>query len=107
MTYADIFNKVKNTIKDKNPASVCDMAVQVEITGEGEGIFYIKTENGKILVEPYDYRDNDASIKVSSADLMRICDNEIDFMTAFTLGRLEISGNGKKAAQLKNLFRKK
>lgn len=106
MTYADVFNKVKNTVTGKDSSGIEDMAVQVEITGEGEGIFYIQVQKGAVFVEPYDYKDNCAVIRIPSSELCRVCDGEIDFMTAFTLGRLEIFGDGKKASQLKKLFRK-
>lgn len=56
MTFFEIFDEVKATFMQ---ADVSDyrghLALQVNMTGEGEGRFYAELSDGKLNVEPYEY----------------------------------------------------
>lgn len=56
MTFFEIFDEVKATFMQ---ADVSDfrghLALQVNMTGEGEGRFYAELCDGKLNVEPYEY----------------------------------------------------
>ena len=55
MTYEEIFSKAKELLTSGSTEGFNgDFAVQINITGEGEGIFYIAFKNGALAVEPYD-----------------------------------------------------
>ncbi|MDE6132393.1 MAG: SCP2 sterol-binding domain-containing protein, partial [Oscillospiraceae bacterium] len=73
MTYEEIFEKSKKLIL-KNDASGIEghLAVQVDITGEGEGAFYIELNDGKLAVEPYEYYDRDCKLIISGEDFLSV-----------------------------------
>jgi putative sterol carrier protein len=105
MTYNEIVNKAKEIMSDKTvPADMGHLAVQVNVTGEGEGIFYIEVADGKVNVEPYDYKDNDCTLITSADNLVKIVSGELDPVAAVTTGKLKVDGNAAKALELKKVI---
>ena len=74
MTYEKIVDYVQKKMAKVDAAATENLAVQVDVTGEGEGAFYIAVCDGKLDVEPYEYYDHDAKIVVDSSDLLDIVD---------------------------------
>lgn len=107
MTYEEIFARSKKLIL-KNDASGIEghLAVEVDITGEGSGAFYIELNDGKIAVEPYEYYDRDCKLIISGEDFLSICGGTLDAVKAFTNGKLKIDGDIDKALQLSEIFNK-
>lgn len=107
MTYEEIFARSKKLIL-KNDASGIEghLAVEVDITGEGSGAFYIELNDGKIAVEPYEYYDRDCKLIISAEDFLSICDGSLDAVKAFTNGKLKIDGDIDKALQVSEIFNK-
>ena len=107
MTYEEIFAKSKKLIL-KNDASGIEghIAVQVDITGEGSGAFYIELNDGKIAVEPYEYYDRDCKLIISGEDFLSICGGTLDAVKAFTNGKLKVEGDIDKALQVSEIFNK-
>lgn len=105
MTYEEIFEKSKKLIL-KNDASGIEghLAVQVDITGEGAGAFYIELRDGNIYVEPYEYYDRDCKLIISGEDFLNICGGTLDAVKAFTNGKLKIDGDIDKALQISEIF---
>lgn len=65
-TFIDNFNEIKQYVMCVNADKItykADFALQFEILGEGEGIFYIEYKNENLVVEPYTYYDNAARIR--------------------------------------------
>ena len=61
MTYADFFSEIKGKFMEADISDITEhLAYQFNITGEGEGIFYVEAKDGKLFVEPYEYFDRDA-----------------------------------------------
>ena len=82
MTYEEIFNKSKNLILANDIDGLeGHIAVQVNITGEGEGAFYIELKDGKVYVEPYEYYDRDCIFIVSGKNFIKMCITIKDFIT--------------------------
>lgn len=99
-----MFEEVKKTIYSHDLDGLeGHLAVQINITGEGEGIFYIELLNGKVYVEPYEYYDRDCIFIVSAADFMSICNGELDSVKAFTTGKLKVQGSIDKALQFQKI----
>ena len=95
MTYEEIFAKSKERLLKAKTKDVKDfIAVQFNITGEGHGSFYAIIFDGKIDVQPYDYKDNDISVNVSGEELIAALENK-------TAEKLGFYGNDKKIAVLK------
>lgn len=107
MTFFDIFNQVKETFMK---ADVSDynghLALQVNMTGEGEGRFYAELNNGTLSVEPYEYYDRDVLFTVDSRDFMKIVNGNLDPVFAFTVGKLKIDGDLGKALEIQKLIKK-
>ena len=107
MTFFDIFNQVKETFMK---ADVSDynghLALQVNMTGEGEGRFYAELNNGTLSVEPYEYYDRDVLFTVDSKDFMKIVNGNLDPVIAFTVGKLKIDGDLGKALEIQKLIKK-
>lgn len=105
MTYEEIFARSKKLIL-KNDASGIEghLAVQVDITGEGAGAFYIELRDGNIYVEPYEYYDRDCKLIISGEDFLNICGGTLDAVKAFTNGKLKIDGDIDKALQISEIF---
>ncbi|MGN1112653.1 MAG: SCP2 sterol-binding domain-containing protein [Acutalibacteraceae bacterium] len=106
MTYQEIFAEVKESFMK---ADVSDykghLAMQVNLTGEGSGIFYAELNDGVLRVEPYDYNDRDVMFIVDSDVFLRIVHGDLDPVFAFTVGKLKIEGDLGKALEIQRLIK--
>ena len=83
MTYEEVFARASERLMKAKVKGVDQhIAVQFNIEGEGEGAFYAEIAEGKMNVQPYDYRDNDISVNVNADVLVQALENK----TADTLG---------------------
>lgn len=107
MTYEEIFARSKKLILKNDACGIKGhLAVEVDITGEGSGAFYIELNDGKIAVEPYEYYDRDCKLIISGEDFLSICDGSLDAVKAFTNGKLKVEGDIDKALQVSEIFNK-
>ena len=61
MTYAEIFSEIKKKFYYADVSDISEhLAFQINIIGEGEGIFFVEVKDGKLYIEPYEYFDRDA-----------------------------------------------
>ena len=104
MKYEEIVAKAKELLEGKEAEVKEHLAVQVNVTGEGEGIFYIEAKDGKLDVQPYDYKDNDCVLIASAENLIKIVSGELDPVLAFTTGKLKIEGSVDKALEFKGVI---
>ncbi len=106
MTFEEAFEYVKNVFMT---ADVSDykghLALQVNLTGEGEGAFYAELSDGKLSVEPYEYYDRDVIFTVGTNDFIKIVNGKLDPVFAFTVGRLKIDGDIGKALEIQKLVK--
>lgn len=104
MTYEEIFNTTKEIIMKSDVSKIGGhLAVQVDITGEGEGAFYIELKDGQLFVEPYEYYDRDCKFIISGENFIKLVNGELDAVFAFTVGKLKIDGSIDKALEFKNI----
>lgn len=73
------------------------IAVNVELSGSAEGIFYIFVSDGKIAVEPYKYDDYDVYIRADADEFMSVMNGKKNMYDALADGLIKIDGNTKKA----------
>lgn len=105
MTYEEIVEKVRTRLKDVKEDKLNGfLAIQVNITGEGEGAFYVEVKDGKLNVEPYEYNDRQAKVIMSSANFLKLLDGKLDPVAAFTLGKLKIEGSVEKVLEFSKLL---
>lgn len=104
MTYAEFFEEVKGKFMEADTSDITEhLAYQFNITGEGEGIFYVEVKDGKLYVEPYEYYDRDALFICEAKTLRKIADGKLDPVAAFTIGKLKVEGSIDKALKLKGI----
>ncbi len=106
MTYEEIFAKAKELIMQCKAETVeGNLAAQINVEGEGEGIFYIEVKEGVLSVEPYDYIDNDMVITVAADKVAKFAGARIDLIKANERGDLKIEGDMDKAEALNKLLK--
>lgn len=104
MTYQEIFKKVKTALAKADANAVSGkLAIEFDITGEGEGKFYVEVNEGRVNVEPYDYIDNDAKFIASAETLIAVAKGSLKPETAYADGSLAIDGNVGRALEFKAL----
>lgn len=104
MTYQEIVSEVKNfCVGAELKKYAKHLAVEVAITGEGEGVFYIEAKDGKINVEPYNYNDRDVRFTANAKNFLAIAKGELDPVKAFMTGRLKVDGSIDKALEFKSV----
>ncbi|MCM1577884.1 MAG: SCP2 sterol-binding domain-containing protein [Ruminococcus sp.] len=104
MTYEEIFAKTKEKIMSaENVDYKGHLAVEIDIVGEGSGIFYIVINDGTVDCQPYDYKDHDCKLILSGEDFLAICDGKLDSVKAFTVGKLKVERNIDKALEFSKL----
>ena len=108
MTFQENFEKLKKIFMKADVSALHgDMAMQINLTGEGEGTFYAEYKNGKLSVEPYDYNDRDAMLTADSKDFIKIAEGKMDPIQAYFTGKLRVDGNLDKALVLRDLIKSK
>ncbi len=107
MTYIEIFNRVKEELAKYDVSQYKNhLAIQVNITGEGEGAFYVELNDGKINFQPYEYYDRDILITANSGDLLAIINGTLDPVFAFSIGKVKLSGDIGRVLELKRVINK-
>jgi putative sterol carrier protein len=105
MTYEEIFQTAKEAFLKRDVSGLQNhMAVQIDITGEGAGAFYVELKDGALVVEPYEYYDRDLKLIVSAKNLLKLMDGSLDAGKAFALGKLKIEGDLGKALELQKII---
>ncbi len=104
MTYEELVAKAREVFGKADVSGIKGhVAYQFNITGEGEGAFYLEIDNGVIKIEPYEYFDRDVLFTMTAKNLIKIGLGELDPVWAFTTGRLKLEGSIDKALLLKEL----
>lgn len=99
MKYEEIVEKVKKSYAKADTALVGEhLAVQVNVTGEGEGAFYIEIANGAVNVEPYEYYDRDFIISCQADVILDIAAGKKKLVASVENGEAFIAGNWDKIA---------
>ena len=95
MTFIEKFNQLKKKYGKIDESKLTEnFAVQVEMTDEDcGGIFYIANMDAPFAVEPYDYYDNTAAVKLSSKVLEDILSCKADPKEEFFAGNIQVDGD--------------
>ena len=108
MKYEEIVAKVKKAYAKADTALVDEhLAVQVDVTGEGEGAFYIEVADGKINVEPYEYHDHDFKIQCPAEEIIDIAEGKKKLGKEVEDGAVYVSRNVDKVAVFDLIVAKK
>lgn len=94
MTYEEIVSYTRKKFEKTDVSSVDGvLAYQFNITGEGEGKFYVEIKDKQVHVEPYEYYDRNAIITMDSGDFLKLVDGKLDAVGAFMSGKLKVDGD--------------
>lgn len=105
MTYQELVKKVSKALTAADASGISEhVAVQVNVTGEAEGWFYIEVSDGKLAVEPYTYDDKDACMTVSGEDMLALSAGKLAVEQGLSEGRLLVDGNYDKFMMLSAVF---
>lgn len=107
MTFFEAFDEIKSAFMQSDVSDYRGhLALQVNLTGEGEGRFYAELNNGVLNVEPYEYFDRDVIFTVDTQDFIKIVHGKLDPVFAYTVGKLKIDGDLGKALEIQKLINK-
>lgn len=109
MTFQEKFDELKAKYGKIDESKLGEsFAVQIEMTdSDCGGIFYVAYIGGNFSVEPYDYHDNTAAVKVSSTVLEKLLSGKADAVKEFLKGNIKVDGKTDHALMVIDLMKKK
>ncbi|MBR5164535.1 MAG: SCP2 sterol-binding domain-containing protein [Ruminococcus sp.] len=105
MKFEELLAKVRKMAEGKDVSGTDFLAVQVNITGDNSGVFYVEVKDGKVSIEPYEYNDRNCDITMSMDNFNKLIDGKLDPVMAFTLGKLKVGGDISKALEFAKLVK--
>ena len=108
MTYEEIVGKALVVYAKADAKAIAGhVAIQFNVSGEGEGAFYLEVSDGRVDVQPYEYYDRNAIVFVPSDVLIDILDGKLAFNNAYNDNKLRVEGDLGAALVLEKLVLKK
>ena len=105
MTYEEIVNEAQRLVSKADASGISDhLAVQYNVTGEGEGAFYMEVKDGKVEVQPYDYKDRDILVTADGQTILDMMSGKLDVVAAYLTHKISAEGDLGKADILKKLI---
>ncbi|MBR3421838.1 MAG: SCP2 sterol-binding domain-containing protein [Ruminococcus sp.] len=105
MEFEELLAKVRKMAEGKDVSGTDFLAVQVNITGDNSGVFYVEVKDGNVRIEPYEYNDRNCDITMSMDNFNKLIDGKLDPVMAFTLGKLKVGGDIGKALEFAKLVK--
>ncbi len=105
MTFNETLEKVRAIGRNTDVSGKDFLAVQVNITGEDPGVFYVEIKDGKASIEPYEYNDRQCAITMDLKDFNKLIDGKMNAVLAYTTGKLKIDGDVGKALEFSKLIK--
>lgn len=97
MTYEQIVDMVRKVFENADARTVYEhVAIQVNVVGEGEGIFYFEVADRQCCVEPYDYYDRDGLIITDAQTLRDLCSKKVTMSESLRNGTIKYDGDYRK-----------
>ena len=102
MTFEESYTTIKEYFegKDFSGFGAGTYSYEFDITGEGEGKFYIEVNDGCLDMQPFDYKNSLCVFEVSSVSLCSIIERRMSPTAAYSTGRLLIKGDVSAAFRL-------
>ncbi|MDE5565215.1 MAG: SCP2 sterol-binding domain-containing protein, partial [Oscillospiraceae bacterium] len=101
MTYHELVKKVQTALAKADASKVeGHIAVQVNVTGEAEGAFYMEIADGVLYVAPYDYNDRDALLTADGKDVLAVAQGKVSLEAAIAEGKVAHEGDYDKTLTL-------
>ena len=106
MLFNELIEKVRGLAGSIDASGRDFLAVQVNITGEHGGTFYVEVKDGRISVEPYEYNDRSCAVTMKMDDFVQLIMGKLDPVKAFTFGKLKVDGDLGKALEFSKLLKR-
>ena len=100
-----VVTKVRKMAENADVSNVDFLAVQINLTDQDPGVFYVEVKDHKINVEPYEYNDRNCAISIKSDDFIKLISGKLDPVVAFTIGKLKVDGDVGKALEFSKLLK--
>lgn len=101
MTFFEMFDAAKAGLANANVSGLNGhIAIQIEVTEDGCGIFYVEITDGVLNVQPYDYRDNTAAVTLPHSTLFALLRRETTLPEAVAQEKAFVQGCMESAAKL-------
>ena len=105
MTYEEVVKEAQQIVAKGDASAIKDhLTVQYNITGEGEGVFYMEVKDGRIDIQPYDYKDRDILVTADAKTILNMMSGKIDVVNAYLTHKITAEGDLAKAGVLKKLI---
>ena len=97
MTYEQIVEMVRKVFEFADARNIYEhIAFQVNVIGEGEGIFYFEVADRQCVIEPYDYYDRDGLLITSAKVLSDVCHKKYTLRSCIENGKMRFEGDVRK-----------
>lgn len=101
MTFQEMFDAAKAGFANADVSGLNGhVAIQIEVTEDGCGIFYAEVADGVLNVQPYDYRDNTAAVTLPHSTLFALLRRETTLPDAVAQEKAFVQGCMESAAKL-------
>lgn len=101
MTFFEMFDAAKAGLANADVSGLNGhIAIQIEVTEDGCGIFYAEITDGVLNVQPYDYRDNTAAVTLPHSTLFALLRRETTLPEAVAQEKAFVQGCMESAAKL-------
>ena len=98
MNYEEVVEEARKLVSKADASGIQDhLAVQFNVTGEGEGKFYLELKDGKVSVEPFDYNDRDILVTADAKSILDMMSGKLDIVNAYLTHKISAEGNLGKA----------
>ena len=105
MIYEEVVKEAQKIVAKGDASGIKEhLAVQYNITGEGEGAFYLEIKDGRIDVQPYDYKDRDILVTADARTILDMMSGKLDVVNAYLTHKITAEGDLGKAGILKKLI---
>lgn len=105
MTLEKLLEKVRSKASQKDIGNYPGfLAIQVNLTGDNGGVFYVEIKDSKLSIEPYEYNDRNALLTISAENFEKLLDKKLDPVLAYTMGKLKVEGDVGKVLELTKLL---
>lgn len=105
MKFDELLEKVRGMAAKADVSSSDFLAIQVNITGDEGGTFYVEVKDHKINIEPYEYNDRQCAITMNMDNFNKLLDGKLDPVFAFTTGKLKVAGDVGKAIEFSKIVK--
>lgn len=101
MTFFEMFDAAKAGLANADVSGLNGhIAIQIEVTEDGCGIFYAEITDGVLNVQPYDYHDNTAAVTLPLNTLFALLRRELVLTQAVAQEKAFVTGCMESAAKL-------